>query len=369
MMFKKILAAALSLLMMTSVVGCGTGGGGGGEKDPACPPHIDVDGDGLCDNCGQAMPPEKEPDGDPVYGTLKISDTYVWLSNAEFTYPDVEIGLNYSAGSTKEKLAYEYDESVIEIDAEHGTIKPLTVGSTEVRAYSEHYEAKFTVTCEDVDINPSDKAYSLTQHANGDPKNWYMRVNQFKGEWQAYGRNNMTTLFIGDSFFDQSGFWTSFAGDYSGKDALCFGIGSTQTYAWQTICRDMLPAMQPKNVVMNIGTNDLYDLRREADDVTSSLERLFTMMHDTMPSAKFYWFTINRRYGGGASEELEAKADEVIANFSKWAEGRKWITVVNSRAKYTADKTKPDLLHPNDAGYKLFMELLETTDINIVDSD
>lgn len=338
---KKFLAALLAATLSVTMVACGGGNGGttgdeGGDKKP--------------------------PVEDTGYGTLTVSDTYAWLGD----YPATEIALNFSKPDKAETVSYEYDQTVISIDETNKTITALKEGSTEVTASSEHFETTFTVTCETVDTNSADKAFSLTEHANGDPKGWDNRVRAFESEWDTKGHNNITTLFIGDSFFDCSYFWSTFYTDYEGKDALCWGIGSTTTYVWETITNRLLVETSPKNIVMHCGTNNVYDLHRSADDITSGLERLFTLMHDRVPSANLYWFNIPQRYPSNI--ELEKIAEEANARFTAWAEGRKWLTIMDTRSKYDITKTRSDGLHPNADGYKLFMEELAKTNIKMINS-
>lgn len=330
---KKFLAALLAATLSVTMLACGDGNTSGGD------------------------PGGNEPPVDTDYGTLSISDSYAWLGD----YPATEIALNFSKPDKAEALSYEYDETVITIDETNKTITALKEGTAEVAVSSEHFETTFTVTCETVDTNSPDKAFSLTEHANGNPKGWDNRVRAFETEWDTKGHNNITTLFIGDSFFDCSYFWSSFYTDYAGKDALCWGIGSTTTYVWETITDRLLVNTSPKNIVMHCGTNNVYDLRRSADDITSGLERVFTLMHDRIPSAKLYWFNIPNRY----DTELEKVAEEANERFTAWAEGRKWLTVIDTRSKYRVDM-RSDGLHPNSDGYKLFIDELAKTNIKMI---
>lgn len=328
----------------------------------------------ACTGGGAPVVPD-DPTGetDNDYGTLTVSDTYAWLADYDSTeypplydYPATEFVLNFSKPEKAETVSYEYDDTVIELDEKNRTVKALQNGTTEVKVSSEHFNATFNVICETVDKDRADRAYSLTRHANGDMKGWDGRVRNFQNAWEVSGHNDVTTVFIGDSFFDTSGFWTTFYSDYAGKDALCFGIGATTTCSWETIIYDFMSRISPKNVVMHCGTNDVYDLSRSADEITSSLERIFSVMHDFMPDTTLYWFNIPKRYPGDAAKE--AVSEEVNARFAEWAQGRKWLTVMNTRATLTIDKVKEDGLHPNAAGYKMFMDALAKANIKMYNS-
>ncbi|MCM1441399.1 MAG: SGNH/GDSL hydrolase family protein [Roseburia sp.] len=331
--FKKILAASLCLAAVAGMFLCSCGSsntGGGDEKN---------------------------------YGTLSVADTYCWLGD----YPPTEFVLNYSVVNVNEKPEFVYDNTMIELDAEKYTVKALKEGKTTVKVTTEHLSAEFDVICESVDKDTEDKRFSLTNHANGDLKGWDTRVNNFENEWKQEGRNKSTTLFIGDSFFDCTGFWKTFYTDYEGKDALCWGIGSTTTYSWETICDKLLYKTAPKNVVMHCGTNCVYDIKESADNIVSSLERLFTMMRSAMPSTNFYWLNITKRFNGDT--EKESIAEEVNARFTEWAKGRKWLTVIDTRSKLKIDNIQLDGVHPNASGYEKIVNEIANSGIKINDKN
>lgn len=60
---KKGMKAVISMLLATSCcatalafTGCGNSHGGGSDNPPVCTEHVDADGNGKCDNCGENMP-------------------------------------------------------------------------------------------------------------------------------------------------------------------------------------------------------------------------------------------------------------------------------------------------------------------------
>lgn len=356
---KKAIAALLALTLAPFALGAcheGTDEPGPGQNPPSVTDP---------DNPDKPITPDNPSDPGDEYGTLSVCDTYAWLGADGAEYPATEFVLNYTKTPPKgEMLTYEYDKAVIELDENKHTVKALKAGSTTVRAESAHYSAEFKVTCEVIDKDTPDKAYNLYEHANGDLKGWDTRVRTFESEWDSVGINNSTTVFVGDSFFDQSGFWKSFYVDYAGKDVLCWGIGSTTTCSWETITDTLLYKTSPKNLVMHCGTNNVFDLHQSADVVVSSLERIFTLMHDRMPATKLYWFNITARYHGGATEGNAITA-EINERLAEWAVGRKWLTVIDSRPKLGIFAITADGVHPNEDGYKIFMDELAASGIKI----
>lgn len=292
-----------------------------------------------------------EEDGQTEYGTLSIADTYAWIG-----YPPSEFNPVFGNPESAEPLSYEYDESKISVSAVNHTATAYQTGEVEVRAYSEHYETTFTVICEEVDTG--DSAFYPRDE-------WTARAQGYRADWRD-ANNGKTTVFIGDSFFDSGYFWTDFYSDYNGKDALCWGIGSTTTYTWETLIMEHMSDISPKNIVMHCGTNSVYDILRDADQVTSSLERLFTIIHDRMPRTQLWYFTITHRIYTGAAERRPI-VDQINARIIEWAKGKSWLTVLDSCSQMKFDMIKPDGIHPNENGYDLFNRMLAESGIVIED--
>lgn len=350
---KKILALAIVPFVAFSLMCCAPDTGSGGSGG-------DLTGGGGGGGTGEqnTPPDDQNTSGGSDAGSLSVADTYAWTGD----YPATEFVLKYSKGDNGEKLTYEYDDTLVSVDETKHTVTALKDGVATVRIHSDSFDTEFKVICETINKDTDDKRYDLSKHANGDRKGWDARVNGFDASWRSDGNPDSTTLFIGDSFFD-TGFWKSFYGDYAGYDALCWGIGGTTTYTWETITDALLYKLSPKNIVMHCGTNSVYDLKQSADSVTSSLERTFTLMHDRMPDTKMYWLNIPKRYPGEA--EKEAIAEETNARFAEWAEGRTWLTVIDLRSKLKIDKVLQDGLHPNADGYEVIIKAVADSGIKI----
>ena len=85
-------------------------------------------------------------------------------------------------------------------------------------------------------------------------------AQEFAEEYRKRANKDKTTLFIGDSFFDKRYFWTDFEEVFAGKDAFCAGISSTTTYEWEEFFPKYFTKIPPKNLVVNLGTNNFYDV-------------------------------------------------------------------------------------------------------------
>ena len=198
------------------------------------------------------------------YGELNFTDVYAWVG-----YPASELDYEFSKPERKEAFTYKYDATKLTIDAEKNTVKALVAGDVEVTVESEHFADKFTVHAEQV--NKNDACYTV-------PADFNTRIAGKLAEDRNKGNDGHTTLFIGDSFFDERWFWTDFNRTYAGKDALIAGVSSSTTYDWEHFTQTFLKNVSPKQIAMHMGTNNVYDDKKSATETVSSLQRMFYLM-------------------------------------------------------------------------------------------
>lgn len=191
------------------------------------------------------------------YGTISIDDLYAWVD-----YPASEIDVSFEYPEYEEQLVYTYDKTKLEINAATNTVKALSEGNFEVTAQrpSDGFTTTFTVRAEKV--NRSSEYYNTS--------NYKTKVANYKTYWEQNGKSRSTTLFIGDSFFDSS-YWSDFYTTYAGKDAIRSGVGSSTTCDWEIFADTYLKYTDPKNIVMHIGTNNVYNDRMEEEETFKAL--------------------------------------------------------------------------------------------------
>ena len=289
-------------------------------------------------------------------GTLSIPTVYAWVD-----YPDADFYPVFSMPEYAEPLTYTYDTEGISIDAEKNTVKALKAGAYTVTAKSAGFEATFKVIAEAIDrseVGDNGKVkFSADEYA------W--QANNYLMQWKVKGADGQTTVFIGDSFFDTA-FWSNFYNDsYPGKDALCLGISSTTTYDWEEWITDgFLSQTKPRNIVMHMGTNNVYDDGDSVADTVSSLQRMFTLMHNTFPDVPIYWFGISQR-------SYDQKKISAVRNINRqmqaWCDARDYITYIDTPGLLKNDMLR-DNVHPKVEYYSIFVDALAETDIVIGDA-
>ncbi len=175
------------------------------------------------------------------------------------------------------------------------------------------------------------------------------------------GYTENTTFFIGDSFFDNA-FWDNFHKDLAGKDAVIAGIGSTTSEDWsQYIAKGYIFSsnVAPKNIVINLGNNDVYTDRLGADEACGNLQALLTTLKTKYPSTGIYLFSITPR-----TDDSTTVLNAVNTAMNTWCDSN-GVTFVDISG-YTMELT--DGIHPADAHYNdVFLAALQSAGCTIAD--
>ncbi len=321
----------------------------------------------LCSACKSAGPDNTER------GTLTVKDVTAWID-----YPAAEFYLEYEKPEYAEELTYEYDKTKLYIDEANRTVKALAdsgealsstqtadkTGRHKVKVSSEHFSASFYVDCYRVKKDAA--VYSRLRTLDSATLPAYLQT--LKNKWSTDGVNGATTLFIGDSFFDTRFFWTEFYKTFEGTNAISLGISSTATYDWEVLADDglskavfggtaneipLLKNIKPKNLVVNIGTNNVWMENAAAEETLNSLQRLFTMLHGKMPDTKIYYYGMAPRGQDTGKTEI---MNSINARMKAWCNARKWIKYINTCDKLTLADLNDDMIHPKAETYAYYVE-------------
>lgn len=165
-------------------------------------------------------------------------------------------------------------------------------------------------------------------------------ARQFSQEYRKQANKDKTTLFLGDSFFDKRYFWTDFDETFAGKDAFCAGISSTTTYEWEEVFPKYFAKIPPKNLVVNIGTNNFYDAFDSAQTAQKNLKRLLFIFRDGAPDAKIFYFAVSQRTDGRFEKEVSL----TNAALKEWC-AQNGIVFLDTEKAMTAEKLR-DGVHP-----------------------
>lgn len=294
----------------------------------------------------------------PAREMISIADTYAWVG-----YPATDLSPVLADELKDETITYTYDESMVSIEG--NSLTALKAGDLEVTATAGDYRTTFIVTCKEVD--QSSHLYYINKNDG-----WLNANDTFRTQWGVRGTDNKTTIFIGDSFFDCRSFWTDFYEYYGAYDALCLGIGGTTSHTWEMLLTGhallegrtpLLKDVQAKNVVVNLGNNNIYNDSTETEQTVEDLERFYTLLHGCMPQAKLYIYSVTARNFDSALNPRRT-VKETNAALNEWCASKDWITFIDLQDVMTSDKLK-DNIHPKLEHYSFFVDALASTDIEI----
>ena len=244
------------------------------------------------------------------------------------------------------------DASVATFDQEKRTVTAIAAGTCTVTATADGYSEVYNITVKTVD-----KTGAKWQVEDKDTN----YVNELLTRWNLDGTEN-TTLFIGDSFFDFRYFWTDFyEDDFAGKDAICAGVSGSTTYDWEQFTESFLEHTNPKNIVIDMGTNNFYDDKDSMEEGVESLQRMFTLIHNTLPETQIYYFAITQRVNTACRTQV-SQANKAM---NAWCAGRDWITFLDTESKITTSMLRADGVHPKLETYSVYVDVLMAAGIEI----
>lgn len=302
--------------------------------------------------------------GGNVKDELTIDDISL-ICTSDGTSTFAKIKPNFSIPGKAEQLTYTYDTSKINID-ENGVVTVKTKRTTDVtvNAASKNYKTSFevSVTYQKISDLMADRRYDYTT-------NQYDNYSEMKTRCESVINEGSTTLIIGDSFTNDW-FISSESGPSNGwldsyrtkdgktKDIINAGTSGSTSFHWQTMCGTLLGKKAPKNIVLNIGTNDFYNVGQTVESVTESLQTLLMMLHTKFPSTKIWLFTINQRKNVDYYDEVI----EANAVMKAWTEEWDFVTQVDSCSLLTL-QLLTDGIHPTSEGYDVMFGALEQAGI------
>ncbi len=287
---------------------------------------------------------------------IVVDDIYAWFNedaSSPIVYPASEVTVFLDESLKDEDVILTSDSDAVSISG--NMITALREDTVEVTATAGDKSTTFLVHCKGVNLNKA--IFSTSEWKQSGME------DSTASRWKSKGTPN-STIFIGDSFFDPY-FFNNFNSFYGEYDAVIMGIGGTRSYQWELYFETILKDAQAKNVVVNLGNNNVYNdgLYDDADATIEALERYFTLLHGRMPNANVYTLSITARYYNAAwKPELVVK--KINTALQRWCEGKDWITFVDLQSEMTYDKLI-DNIHPKPSNYSIIVDALYDAGIEI----
>ena len=201
--------------------------------------------------------------------------------------------------------------------------------------------------------------------------NWVKRHERFVEEAKQGG---IDILFMGDSITDfwrnrGSNVWNEY---YAPRHAANFGISGdrTQHVLWR-MDHGELDGIKPKVVVLMIGTNNTgkernsNQIRNTVPEAIVGVQAVVRELHEKLPDSKILLLAIFPR-GAGLDDPQRVQVALINSVIAKLGDD-KMVRYLDIDPKFIeSDGTlprsiMPDLLHPNEHGYRIWAEAMEPT--------
>lgn len=274
---------------------------------------------------------------------LKDGELYVYINGAYvYKTPITTVLTGYTAGDVAFGLAMAADTTA---DIRCSNIS-YTTNATTVGDFIKANDA--------VIYDPAIANYANYANLLGQGK-MIGKLNLNLGEAQLSAN---TTMFIGDSFFDSREAWWSdfYSTDYAGKDVFLAGIGGSRADQWNLMV-DMVFASYkdkaPKNIVINLGTNDLASGKTVAE-ASANLQKLITTLKQKFPQTNIYYCGVIYRQATVSN----ATIDSFNSTMSQWCAQQANVTYLGMSSKVTVSMLA-DGLHPKSETYDLYVKALQ----------
>ncbi len=200
-----------------------------------------------------------------------------------------------------------------------------------------------------------------------------MKEPVFAAEMQNLSKvDGEYTVFIGDSYLE---FWQyeTYAGEdtfykvFSNAHNLNLGLGGTRFVDWKKYVGKMSDMPCPKNVVINLGFNDIHS-EKTAEQVYADYVDVVTALKASFPSAKLFLLNVV------AAPDFPAFFDEEVRfnNMTAQTAAELGVQIIDVRSAIAAQKKNMfyiDNDHINEDGYKVVTELLKENGIYATVSD
>jgi lysophospholipase L1-like esterase len=211
-------------------------------------------------------------------------------------------------------------------------------------------------------VKPAKAAPADTQPTKLTDAYWLSRVRQQETELGRLDASKVRLLLLGDSLIEA---WAPSVQQlfYGHRGVLNLGIGgdTTQGLLWR-ISQLRLTSLQPKLIVLLIGTNNIWPTKAP-DDVAAGVAEVVRQIQAWTPDSRILLVGLLPR-GADASDPMRAIARKVNPIIARCADG---VTVFYSDPGALLveadgrlpDKIMPDHLHPNWIGYGILSAALE----------
>ena len=221
--------------------------------------------------------------------------------------------------------------------------------------------------------NPSWAEDAALPAARSKDHSW-MKISQWKAlheeDLARAKQGPVDLLFLGDSITQGWGENETWKKLYEPRHAANFGIGgdTTQNVLWRITDGKALEEIEPKAIVLMIGTNNFGLENDKPEDVARGVAALLKTLRELEPQAKILLVGIFPRDEKPDTDFRKriAATNAELAKLAKLADPEK-VTYLEIGDKFLTEDGKlskelmPDFLHLSPKGYEIWGESIEPT--------
>lgn len=194
---------------------------------------------------------------------------------------------------------------------------------------------------------------------------WWMPRHEAK--LAEEGRENARLLFIGDSIthsWENTGkeVWDEYYADYGGYN-IGYSGDRTENVLWR-FQHGELDGINPELAILMIGTNNTGHRQDPAECTARGIEMILDELKERLPETEVLLLAIFPREASpdGELRQLNKEINDRIRNFAD--QERVYFLDINDTflddEGVLTEEIMPDLLHPNEYGYKLWAKAMES---------
>ena len=283
------------------------------------------------------------------YGKVSFKTIYLYADKNGNVFDEVPIRPKFTKPEVCQNEVFEYEiknEDICYIENDFVYALGET-GSTKVTARSKHLNGTFVVNVQDHYNNSN--AFALAKSL---------------ANTASHTTKQGTTLFVGDSFFEfwrnKTGVDENFATAFAGYDVANVGISGTQAREWRSLRKKLIDPDEPKNVVLNIGINDVDDNGEDGESTAQYIMLLCEDIWQTNPNCHIYYQSITRCTGYFSSKwQFTSASNEIMKANAEANPKLHYLDIMEVYGDNYANYLQSDGLHPNTAGYEVMKTLIK----------
>jgi len=213
----------------------------------------------------------------------------------------------------------------------------------------------------------------------------YNPVSNFETRMKFYEENLIKeenkggTIFVGDSYFDgypksKPPFWSDFYTDYQNEDKIfLMGASSSQIEQLEVSAERIVYPMEPKEIIMHIGFNDVHSGHLPVQDIYARIIALVEQYRENLPNVKVYFIGVEPKKNGytlGTANYNSStiRATALTEKIKEYAKNSSWFTYVDTLDIFvgsdgvikTNSYLSTDNSHPTLQAYDLIRERINS---------